>query len=99
MTASDAPSPEAVHLHLDDYPEALRLLGRLLSRRTDHERLGYLATEHGAWVDWQRLTTTAPLSSTEVAAVHIARGCAGLERAGGAGPLAEVVADVVRAVV
>jgi hypothetical protein len=40
------------------------------------------------------------LSSTEVATVHIARGCAVLERAGGVSPrLGDVVADVVKKVV
>lgn len=95
----DRPTPDAIHLHLEDHPQSLRLLAALLSRRTDYERLGYRATEHGAWVDWQCLTTTAPLASTEVAAVHIARGCAGLESSHGAGRLAEIVTDVVRAVV
>ena len=43
--------------------------------------------------------TAGPLSSTEVAIVHIARGCATLERAGGVPPrLAAVVTEVVRAV-
>ena len=39
------------HLHLDDYPETLRLLGALLERRSDREDLGYTVTEHGAFVD------------------------------------------------
>ncbi len=87
------------HLHLDDHPQTLRLLGALLARRSDREDLGYSATEHGAFVDWERLSV-AGLSSTEVATVHVARGCAALERAGGAPPhLADVVVDVVRNVV
>ena len=96
---SDAPTEAAIHLHLDDYPHTLRLMATLLARRTDHDRLGYRATEHGAWVDWEHLITTAPLSSSQVAAMHIARGCAGLERANGAGPMGEALTDAVRAVV
>lgn len=89
----------ARHLHLDDYPETLRLLGALLERRSDREDLGYTVTEHGAFVDWERLSS-GTLSSTEVATVHIARGCAVLERAGGVPPrLGDVVVDVVKKVV
>lgn len=61
----------------------MRLLAALLGRRRDDDRLGYFPTEHGALVDWEALLTDAPLSSTEVAAGFIARGCATLERAGG----------------
>lgn len=86
------------HLHLDDYPETLRLLSALVGARADKERLGYSATEHGAFVDWERMIA-GPLSSTEVAIAHIARGCAILERAGGVPPrLADVVGEVVRGV-
>jgi hypothetical protein len=86
------------HLHLDDYPETLRLLSALVGARSDNERLGYRATEHGAFVDWEHMIA-GPLSSTEVAVAHIARGCAILERAGGLPPrLAGVVAEVVGAV-
>ncbi len=89
---------EGQHLHLDDYPQTLRLLAALVGRRVDKERLGYSATEHGAIVDWERMVT-GPLSSTEVATVHIARGCSILERAGGLPQhLAGVVTEVVQAV-
>jgi hypothetical protein len=94
---SEAPTENAIHLHLEDYPETLRLLSTLLDRRRDYERLGYRPTEHGAWVDWGHLTVEAPLSSTQIATVHIARGCAGLERARGAGPLAQAIIEAVTA--
>lgn len=42
---------------------------------------GYELTDFGAWVDWDLLTGSW-LSSTEVAAIHIARGCATAERNG-----------------
>ena len=88
---------EPVHLHIEDHPETLRLLGELVGER-GHANLGYQATEGGAFVDWERLAA-GPLSSTEVATVHIARGCATLERAGGLPPrLTHVVLQVVRAV-
>ena len=38
---------------------------------------------YGAWVDWDRLIRSPILSSGEIAAVHIARGCALAERIGG----------------
>lgn len=90
---------EGQHHHLDDYPQTLRLLGALLAHRSDREDLGYTVTEHGAFVDWERLSS-GRLSSTEVATVHIARGCAVLERAGGVpSRLGDVVVDVVKKVV
>lgn len=95
---SPTQADDSVHLHLDDYPQTLRLLTALLGRRTDGDRLGYHPTEHGLLVDWDRMIA-GPLSSTQVATVHIARGCAILERHGGLPPtLAEVVANVVGAV-
>ena len=88
-------SDERQHLHLDDYPNTLRLLAELLGHR---EELGYGPTEHGAWVDWEALSD-GKLSSTERAAVHIARGCATLERHGGLPPrLRSVVVETVGAV-
>jgi len=53
------------HYHLDDYPAMLRLLSQLLGHRSDRDddRQGYRPTEHGAFVDWDRLTT-GHLSST-----------------------------------
>jgi hypothetical protein len=77
------------HLHLDDHPAALALLAAVLEpSRRRHDTLteiGYGPTEHGAWVDWDRLTTSW-LSSTERAVIYIARGVARLERAGGPPP-------------
>ena len=72
----------AVHLHGDDHPHTLRLLAALVGRRTDRHRLGYQPTDTGAYVDWDQLIH-APLSSTQVATVRIARACATIERAGG----------------
>lgn len=97
--AMPADVDEAVLLHTDDCPHTLRLLGALLARRTDHDRLGYHPSEYGAMVDWQRLLG-APLSTSEVAVVHIARGCATLERhAGGLPPdLADVLTATVGAI-
>lgn len=86
------------HLHLEDHPRTLELLGALVGHRGDRDRLGYTPTEHGAWVDWEALTTGV-LSSTEVATVRIAQGCATLERAGGLPPrLADTVVATVIAV-
>jgi hypothetical protein len=86
-------------LHLDDYPYTLELLGALVGHRDDRDELGYAPTEHGANVDWERLTTSSMLSTTERAMAQIARGCATLERAGGAPPaLAPVVITTVAAV-
>jgi hypothetical protein len=48
-----------------------------------HPPVGYEATAAGAWVDWSRLIKSPILSSGEIAAVHIARGCALAERVGG----------------
>lgn len=90
-------TPDGVHLHLDDHPATLELLAALFSRRGDRDtaRLGYEATEHGAWVDWATLAESG-LSSTERAVILIAQGCAVLERAGGLpDDLAQVVVDVV----
>jgi hypothetical protein len=54
------------------------VLGILQDLVAGHERppLGYEATANGAWVDWVRLINSPILSSGEIAAVHIARGCA-----------------------
>ena len=69
------------HLHHDDVPSTLAILADLLDRRSILPD-GYELTEHGAWVDWDALGRSW-LSSAEVAAVHIARGCAIAERHGG----------------
>ena len=89
------PGERAVHLHGNDHPHTLRLLAALLGRRTDHHRLGYEPTHTGAYVDWDQLVD-APLSSTQVATVRIARACATIERAGGLPPeLGNAVVDAV----
>jgi len=69
------------HLHYDDVPSSLAILADLFDHRA---RLpaGYEPTECGAWVDWDALGRSW-LSSTEMAAVHIARGCAIAERHSG----------------
>jgi hypothetical protein len=74
---------ERQHLHLDDCPQALGLLASLLARRAaTAAEIGYEPTEHGAWVDWDALEHSW-LSSTERAAVVVARGVAMAERRGG----------------
>jgi hypothetical protein len=75
-----------VHLHADDCPRALAVLDEtLMARRVDPAGLaeiGYEPSEHGVWVDWELLEHSWP-SSTERAAVIVARGIAGAERQGG----------------
>lgn len=79
---------ERQHLHRSDYPDTLAVLqAPLLGSRIDTSDLGYEPTEEGAWVDWRQLIE-GKLSSTEVAAVHITRGIAIAERAGGVPPTA-----------
>lgn len=86
------------HLHVDDYPNTLRLLAELLESRTDRASLGYSPMEHGAWVDWDGLISGV-LSSTQKAVVHVARGRAVLERHGGTPPhIAGTLREVVDAV-
>lgn len=85
------------HLHHDDVPSTLAILADLLDHRSTVPD-GYELTEHGAWVDWDALSRSW-LSSTEVAAVHIARGCAIAERHGGvpvsvAGAVREAVEEL-----
>jgi len=62
------------HLHYDDAPSALAILADVVDHRANFPA-GYEPTECGAWVDWDALGRSW-LSSTEMAAVHIARGCA-----------------------
>jgi hypothetical protein len=62
----------------------LAILSRLLDRRA-RPPAGYERTELGAWVDWEALAGSY-LSSTEVAVVHIAHGCAIAERHRGLPP-------------
>ena len=75
-----------VHLHADDHPHALAVLAEtLLAGRHDPVGLaaiGFEARGHGAWVDWDQLEHSW-LSSTERAAVVVARGIAVAERHGG----------------
>ncbi|MGH9210763.1 MAG: hypothetical protein ACRD2C_08780 [Acidimicrobiales bacterium] len=75
-----------VHLHRDDCPQALAVLAEVLvARRHDPVGLaaiGYEPSEYGVWVDWDQLERSW-LSSTEVAAVVVARGVAAAERQGG----------------
>jgi len=85
------------HLHHDDVPSTLAILADLLGDLSTVPD-GYELTGHGAWVDWDRLGRSW-LSSTEVAAVHIARGCAIAERHGGlplsvAGAVREAVEEL-----
>ena len=99
---SDDPARQGVHVHLDDHPDTLRLLAALFERKMGDPvglaEIGYEPTAHGAWVDWDALTASW-LSSTERAIVHIARGCATLERAGGPPPrLRGVLLDTMAAV-
>jgi len=69
------------HFHHDDAPSSLAILADLFDHRASFPT-GYEPTECGAWVDWDALGRSW-LSSTEMAAVHIARGCAIAERHGG----------------
>jgi hypothetical protein len=73
------------HLHRDDVPETLALLNVLLGDRQT-ARPGYGPHESGADVDWEILADS-DLSTNEMAVVHIAHGCAILERDGGGLPL------------
>jgi hypothetical protein len=75
------------HLHLDEYPETLSVLRELFGHRLDSAaEIGYRPTEHGAEVDWDPLIDHSWLSSTERAAVIVARGIAAAERQGGWAP-------------
>jgi hypothetical protein len=63
-------------------PGALVIMEDLVAAH-EHPPVGYESTADGAWVDWDRLIKSPILSSAELAAVHIARGCALAERLGG----------------
>lgn len=63
------------HLDWGRTPGALAILDNLVAC--------YQSTVDGAWVDWDMLTRSAVLSGGEIAAVHIARGCALAARIGG----------------
>ena len=75
----------AVHLHHDDVPDTLALLHALMDQRSKLPE-GYILSTTGADVDWDLLLESW-LSTTEKAVVHIAHGCAILERHGGGLPL------------
>lgn len=77
------------HLHRDDYPGTLAILAALLGSKADTPP-GYSPTPEGAWVDWAGLEASW-LSSSEIAAVVIARGLALAESAGGLPPAAASV--------
>jgi hypothetical protein len=70
------------HLHRDDCPDALAILGAVACGRTVQR---VEPTDVGAFVDWDRLASSW-LSSTERAAVTIARGVAQADRHGGLPP-------------
>ncbi len=78
------PTMAAVHLHHDDVPDTLALLGALLGQRSKLPA-GYILSTTGADVHWELLAESW-LSTTEKAVVHIAHGCAILERHGGGLP-------------
>lgn len=69
------------HLDRAGTPGALAILEDVVAGH-EYPPVGYEATAHGAWVDWDRLTKSQILSSGELAAVYIARGCALAERIG-----------------
>lgn len=93
---------ERMHLHADDYPRTLAVLAELLDRKRRHDPvglsgIGYELSEYGVWVDWERLEHSW-LSSTERAAVTVARGIAAAERQGGWPPgIGRVLAEAVQA--
>ena len=71
------------HLHLDDCPRTLGVLEALFAHRLERAaEIGYEPTEHGAFVDWERLLN-GWLSPAEEAAVRIAWGVSVAERRGG----------------
>lgn len=74
-----------IRLHRDDTPGALAILHTLLGAREDHEFIGYAPDAWGAEVDWARLGSGV-LSTTELAVIHIAHGCALVEAHGGGLP-------------
>jgi hypothetical protein len=71
-----------VHLHRDDVPDTLALLKALLVDDRSKAPPGYILSTTRADVDWD-LLLEGWLSTTEKAVVHIAKGCAILERHGG----------------
>ena len=84
------------HLQRDVTPLTLRLLGGLLGHCHYRAEVGYRPDQWGAEVDWDQLTSGV-LSTSEVAVIHIAHGCAIAERHGG--PLPASVRGPLRAVI
>ena len=78
------------HLHKDDYPLTLSILVALVPRGAR----GFEWGDHVASVDWDVLEDGV-LSTTEKAAVTVARGLSVLERIGGGLPGDDHVADAV----
>lgn len=70
------------HLNRHDCPKALALLKSIIGGGTP---AGWEPTAEGAWVDWQKLCDSY-LSTTETAAVHVARAASIVERHGGGFP-------------
>jgi hypothetical protein len=70
------------HLDQTTTPGALAILEALLAGH-DRPPSGYETTAEGAWLDWDLLLESVVLSSSEIAALHIARGCGLAERIGG----------------
>jgi hypothetical protein len=73
---------EVTYLDRVATPGALAILRDLVGGH-EHPPVGCEATADGARVDWDQLIKSPILSSGELAAVHIARGCALAERIGG----------------
>ena len=72
-------------LNRNDVPESLALLNAVLGDLKTAPP-GYARQEWGADVDWE-LLADSQLSNSEKGVVHIAHGCAILERGGGGLPL------------
>jgi hypothetical protein len=95
-------SAEATYLHPDDYPWANVILALVASNGLGVQRdvPGYTPEpEGGATVDWDRMLGSW-LSSTEKAAVHVARGLAIAERSGGfSAPIGSVILAAAQSIV
>jgi hypothetical protein len=95
-------SAEGMYLHPDDYPWTNVILSVVASKGTALQRdvPGYTPEpEGGATVNWDQLLGSY-LSSTEKAAVHVARGLAIAERHGGFSPeIASVILAAAHSIV
>lgn len=82
---SSSSSTGAIDHLIDDetQPRTRALLHALLDGRPARP-IGYVEVSEGVWVDWDYLATSGILLPAEIGALHLARGCAMLERAGGA---------------